>query len=198
MRHMGSSWRTHPRGARVVAWLLAAAAVWTGCGDTVSSKEIVSAVTLSKENLGRSLTVEGRAVNAKLGAQLVGDGFTVWIQGLSTWPEGYWSMGQPGKKLRVTGILVEDHALPVFRADMERALETAPAALAPSIAKALAEVSAAISGEAGPQPPQEPPTREASRWRQDVKMEARCQARRQCQDGGSRPTAHPPPPSPVL
>ena len=127
MRHMGSSWRTHLRGARVVAWWLAAAAVWTGCGDTVSSKEIVSAVTLSKENLGRSLTVEGRAVNAKLGAQLVGDGFTVWIQGLSTWPEGYWSMGQPGKKLRVTGILVEDHALPVFRADMERALATGEA-----------------------------------------------------------------------
>jgi hypothetical protein len=69
---------------------------------------------LSKANLGKQITVEGWAVDRKIGAQLVGSDFNVWIDGLSSWPKGYYTGGDKGKKVKVTGILAEDHGLPVF------------------------------------------------------------------------------------
>ena len=37
---------------------------------------------VSTENIGKTITVEGWAVNRSLGAELVGDNFSLWIEGL--------------------------------------------------------------------------------------------------------------------
>ena len=79
---------------------------------------------VTQENLGKQITVEGIAADAKLGALLqMGQGGDLWIADLQSWPDGYWSMPDGGKKVRVTGILGEDHSLPVFEADMAVVLE---------------------------------------------------------------------------
>jgi hypothetical protein len=65
-------------------------------------------------NLGQRLTVEGWAVNRKNGAQLLTAKVDVWIDGLASWPPGYYSGGEKGRKVRVTGILAADQGLPVF------------------------------------------------------------------------------------
>ncbi len=69
---------------------------------------------VSQANLGKKITVEGRAVDRKMGAQLIGEDFDLWIDGLSGWPSGYYTGGEKGRKVRVSGILAEDHGLPVF------------------------------------------------------------------------------------
>ena len=69
---------------------------------------------ISAANLGKRITVEGWAVNSKGGAEVVGDDFSAWIDGLDFWPEGYYTGGDRGKRVKVTGVLAEDHALPVF------------------------------------------------------------------------------------
>lgn len=69
---------------------------------------------VSDANLGKVITVEGRAVDRKIGAQLIGAGFDLWIDGLGSWPEGYGTGGDKGKKVRVSGVLAEDNGLPVF------------------------------------------------------------------------------------
>jgi hypothetical protein len=69
--------------------------------------------SVSREDLGRRITLEGEAVNHKNGAALqVGD-VSVWIDGLSSWPDGYF-VGGRGRTVSVTGVLAEDHGLPVF------------------------------------------------------------------------------------
>jgi hypothetical protein len=73
-----------------------------------------SATSVSSAQLGKRITIDGWAVNRKIGAQLVGSDFDVWIDDLCLWPEGYYSGGDRGKKVRASGILVEDHGLPVF------------------------------------------------------------------------------------
>ena len=72
------------------------------------------ATTVSRDNPSKRITVEGWVVNRKGGAQLVGTDFKLWIGGLAMWPNGYYSSGNKGKRVRVTGVLAEDHALPVF------------------------------------------------------------------------------------
>ena len=84
--------------------------------------EELEPVTISREILGQTITVDGRAVDQKIGAVLEGDGFSLWIAGLSRWPEGYWSMDQPGRRVRVTGVLSEDYGLPVFTVDTSRSI----------------------------------------------------------------------------
>lgn len=69
---------------------------------------------ITGENIGETVTVEGWAVNRSLGAVLVGDDFSLWIDGLRGWPDGHITGGGRGKKVRVTGILDEDYGLPVF------------------------------------------------------------------------------------
>ena len=63
--------------------------------------------------LGRSVTIEGAAVNMKLGAVVQGEGGRIWIDGLDRWPEGYYMEGDQGKRVRVTGTVIERHDLPV-------------------------------------------------------------------------------------
>ena len=69
---------------------------------------------VSSANLGKRITVEGRAINRKGGTQLVGIDFAIWIDNLNIWPKGYYSGGDKGKQVRASGILAEDHGLPVF------------------------------------------------------------------------------------
>ena len=75
--------------------------------------------TLSDKNLndllGKKITVEGTAVNAKLGALLITkDSSSIWINGIDSWPTGYYLGGDNGKTLKVTGTLIEKYDLPVF------------------------------------------------------------------------------------
>jgi hypothetical protein len=69
---------------------------------------------VSPANLGKQITVVGRAESSKIGARLAGDQFVLWIDGLSSWPIGYYSVGKQGVRIRATGILAEDNDLPVF------------------------------------------------------------------------------------
>jgi hypothetical protein len=64
--------------------------------------------------LGKQVTIEGTALNAKLGAILVGDGQDIWIDGLDAWPEGYYFGRDQGKRVRVTGTVIERDDLPVL------------------------------------------------------------------------------------
>jgi hypothetical protein len=73
-----------------------------------------TAMTISKANIGRRVELRGEAINHKGGAVLkVGDQ-NVWIDGLASWPMEFYAGGDHGKMLVVTGILDEDHGLPVF------------------------------------------------------------------------------------
>lgn len=66
------------------------------------------------KHIGQTVTLEGTAGNAKLGAMLHGNGQTIWIDGLDAWPEGYYQGGDKGKRVRVTGKVIERSDLPVF------------------------------------------------------------------------------------
>jgi len=91
--------------------LLLLSLLMTACG-TVHAP--VASSPISPANLGKKVTVEGYAVNRKFGAELVGEGFSVFIEGLAGWPEEICAGGERGRKLRVTGLLAEDYGLPVF------------------------------------------------------------------------------------
>jgi hypothetical protein len=60
------------------------------------------------------MTLEGTAADAKLGALLQGKEGLIWIEGLESWPEGFYSGGDQGKRLRVTGTVIRKDDLPVF------------------------------------------------------------------------------------
>lgn len=65
--------------------------------------------------LGQRIEIVGTPVNAKLGALLIAkDSTSIWIDGKESWPEGYYSMGNNGKTLKVTGIVIEKYDLPVY------------------------------------------------------------------------------------
>jgi hypothetical protein len=61
------------------------------------------------EQLGKEITLVGVAHNLKVGARLSGENFTIFIDGIYAWPEEMY-----GKKVSVTGTLIERHDLPVF------------------------------------------------------------------------------------
>ncbi|OAI49620.1 hypothetical protein AYO44_06345 [Planctomycetaceae bacterium SCGC AG-212-F19] len=65
-------------------------------------------------HVGQRVTVEGVATNQKVGASLCGDGEAIFIDGIHSWPAGYYFGGEQGKRLRVTGTVIERHDLPVF------------------------------------------------------------------------------------
>lgn len=65
-------------------------------------------------HLGQTVTLEGRAVDAKLGALLQGEEASIWLDGLDSWPEGFFSGGDQGKRIRVTGTVIKKDDVPVF------------------------------------------------------------------------------------
>lgn len=70
--------------------------------------------------LGQMVTLEGTAVDCKLGPQLNGQGAEViWIEGPNglrawNWPNGFYKGGDRGKRLRVRGLVIERHDLPIL------------------------------------------------------------------------------------
>lgn len=66
------------------------------------------------KHVGRQVTVEGVTVNRKIGAALYGDGEAIFIDGIHSWPDGLYLGGDEGRRVRVTGTVVERHDLPVF------------------------------------------------------------------------------------
>jgi hypothetical protein len=66
------------------------------------------------QHLGQKVTIEGVAINLKLGATLRGTRGAIWIDGLDAWPDGFYSGGDHGKLLRVTGTVIKRDDLPVF------------------------------------------------------------------------------------
>jgi hypothetical protein len=64
--------------------------------------------------LGQTVTLEGRAANAKLGALLDNGTDIIWIDGLNKWPEGFYPGEGKGKPLRVTGTVIKRDDLHVF------------------------------------------------------------------------------------
>ena len=107
-----------PRGGlRYRALPLAIALALTSCRasstthPTERTRDADSVV--SHENLGRRVTLVGRAIDTKLGAVLLGRDFAVYIEGLQSWPEGYYRGDGRGRRVRVRGILVSGQ-LPVF------------------------------------------------------------------------------------
>lgn len=65
------------------------------------------------ELVGRTVTLEGTAADAKLGALLLGGEGAIWIEGVASWPDGFWAGGQ-GTRLRVVGTVIRKDDLPVF------------------------------------------------------------------------------------
>lgn len=65
-------------------------------------------------HIGQTVTLEGTAANVKLGAFLQGRDGEIWIDGLDSWPEGFYSGGDQGKRLRVIGMVIKKDDLPVF------------------------------------------------------------------------------------
>ena len=59
--------------------------------------------------LGQTITVEGEAQNWKVGPAINTGTYLYWIDLLGEWPETL-----QGRRLRVTGTLIERHDLPVF------------------------------------------------------------------------------------
>ena len=59
--------------------------------------------------LGQTITVEGEAQNWKVGPAINTGTYLYWIDRLLEWPEPL-----QGRRLRVTGTLIERHDLPVF------------------------------------------------------------------------------------
>ena len=88
--------------------------------DTTQSpatKDKASPTTWPKDwtaHLGKVVTVEGKAVNMKVGAALFGDGEAIFVDGIDFWPDGYYLGEERGKRLRVTGTVIDRHDLPVF------------------------------------------------------------------------------------
>jgi hypothetical protein len=70
--------------------------------------------------LGQQVTVDGIAANAKLGATLLHDGASIWIDGVESWPEGFYRGGSDGQMLRVTGTVIERNDLPAFVKDASK------------------------------------------------------------------------------
>ncbi|UII76234.1 hypothetical protein LV716_00095 [Flagellimonas sp. HMM57] len=75
----------------------------------------VNSLADSKMNelLGKKIEILGTAVNTKLGAMLVTEDGSIWINGKQEWPRGYYYGDDNGKKLKVTGTVIKKYDLPV-------------------------------------------------------------------------------------
>lgn len=65
--------------------------------------------------LGKRITVTGQATNAKMGARLHGDGFTIWVDlPAKAWPDGMYHGNDKGELVEVTGTVVQRQDVPVI------------------------------------------------------------------------------------
>jgi len=73
------------------------------------------ALTHLKANLGKEITVEGIAAEAKLGPMVISNTLSIWID------LPHWEANVSGKRVRVTGTVIERADLPVFILDPKEA-----------------------------------------------------------------------------
>lgn len=67
------------------------------------------------KHLGKKVTIQGKTVNAKLGALLITEnGNSIWINNLKEWPEGYYLGDENCKTVIITGRIIQKNDLPVF------------------------------------------------------------------------------------
>lgn len=62
--------------------------------------------------LGQRVRIQGRAVDQKLGASLDGGVGSIWIEGLSSWPDGYFT-DREGKLVEVIGVVIRQDERPL-------------------------------------------------------------------------------------
>ena len=67
--------------------------------------------------IGKEVVLEGTAVDSKLGAVLLTRDGLVYIDGLESWPNGFYLGGDKGRRVRVKGTLIERADLPVITED---------------------------------------------------------------------------------
>jgi len=66
-----------------------------------------------KDKMGQRVTVRGEAHNAKMGALLQGDGFTIWVDlPGDAWPDGLYHGEDKGELVEVTGLVVQRSDVP--------------------------------------------------------------------------------------
>ena len=109
------------RRMKQIAPIVMAAAISSACGGpnvdprTKPSSEATRQASRDgtpspwESKLGQVITVEGTAVNAKLGALVDTGSETLWIDGMHSWPEAAWD-----KRVKVMGRVIERSDLPVF------------------------------------------------------------------------------------
>lgn len=71
-----------------------------------------------KEFIGKRIILVGKTVDQKLGAVLIlENGQQIYMSDMTSWPEGYYvhNNKKECKTVEVTGILIEQHDLPVFQ-----------------------------------------------------------------------------------
>lgn len=86
--------------------------VLTSCATVTKVNSLVDSELI--DLLGKKVEISGTAVNAKLGALLITDEGSIWIYKMQEWPNGYYSGGDNGKKLKVRGTVIEKYDLPVY------------------------------------------------------------------------------------
>ena len=94
-------------GSIITAIFIMVSLVYADPAKTSASKE--NKKDPLAEQLGKEITLVGIAENLKVGARLKGANFTIFLDGIDSWPSEIY-----GKKVSITGTLIERHDLPVF------------------------------------------------------------------------------------
>jgi len=85
------------------------------CGTTATAQD---SIDHWKALLGKRITVQGEAHNAKMGAMLVGEESTIWVDlPDEAWPDGFYKGNDEGELVVVTGTVAQRADLPVFIAE---------------------------------------------------------------------------------
>lgn len=106
-----------------VLWICGCSATMQSGNDTGVRIEKPKEEDL-KPLIGKKITVTGKTVNVKLGAQLILEGGAIiWMDGMEGWPVGFYEYEMQAKTVKVTGVLIEKHDLPVFIGDENGAIQ---------------------------------------------------------------------------
>jgi len=97
--------------------ILATPHIRTNAAATCTAAPEVTIMAWPKDwsdHLGQTVTVEGAAIDCQLGALVQGVGGAIWIDGLDSWPYGFYTGGDDSKHVRVTGTVIKKNDVPVF------------------------------------------------------------------------------------
>ncbi|MGG5208613.1 hypothetical protein ACQWU4_06665 [Chryseobacterium sp. MIQD13] len=100
-----------------IFWMCACSKTKPAGKENIFPKQKLQSQDL-KESIGKSITVTGQTINMKLGALLITEnGESIWMEGMDSWPDGYYVSESETKTVKVTGTLTEKSDLPVFIAN---------------------------------------------------------------------------------